>query len=248
MKGRTPARLIYALMLIVSGLLATQGVSKAADSFVSGVEAYRAGNFVEAAAAFRTSVNERPSSGALLNLGLAEWHSTRPGPAIIAWEQSLWLNPFEARAGKNLRFARDSAQLESPDLRWYEVASTWLSPDTWAWLTGASLWLAVGVLVVPGVLRRRKRVWHQAVAALGLGVFLVCIPAHIGTTTRTQIGFVLEPETPLRLTPTSEAENITVLAAGEPVRSLESRGNFIFVRGSRATGWLRTSDVGFITR
>lgn len=218
----------------------------APDRFAAGVQAYRAGDFSGAANSFRIAALQNPASGTLLNLGNAEWQLKQTGLAILAWEQVLWLNPFEERARNNLQFARDTAQLESPDLRWYEVASAWLPPSAWAWLTGASLWTAVAALVIPSVLRRRKTAWHQAIAALGLGIFLLCIPAHAGSSTRSNLGFVLQSETPLRLTPTTRGETVTSLNAGDPVRRLRSRGNYVFVRSSRATGWLSTSEVGFL--
>ena len=171
-----------------------------------------------AAEAFRQSVTLQPASGALQNLGNAEWQRHRTGAAILAWEQALWLDPFNQSARQNLRFARKTAQLEAPDLAWYEVISTWLPVSWWAWIAGVSLWLAVGMVLLPGILRRRKATWHQAIAALGLMVFLLSVPAHIGVETRSRIGFVLQKDTPLRLTPTLEAQAVTRLAAGEPAR------------------------------
>ena len=114
----------------------------------------------------------------------------------------------------DLRFARKTAQLEAPELAWYEVISTWLPGNWWAWIAGASLWLAVGMVMLPGILRWRKATWHQAVAAFCLMVFLLSIPAYIGLHTRSRLGFVLQPDTVLRLTPTVEAQAVTRLAAG----------------------------------
>jgi hypothetical protein len=99
---------------------------------------------------------------------------------------------------------------------------------------------------LPGILRWRKSSWQQAVAALGLGIFLVSLPAHFGTLTRTRAGFVLAKDTPLRLTPTAEGEAVTRLAAGEPARWVRTRGNYLFVRTSRNAGWVERSEFGFI--
>jgi hypothetical protein len=232
--------------ILFSTLLFSLASHATATHFDLGLEAYRTGQFSNAAAAFRHAAIERPASGTLQNLGNAEWKRGRSGEAVLAWEQALWLNPFDVQARNNLKFARNEAQLESPELRWYEVASSWLPMNSWAWLTGLSLWIAVGALVLPGVLRRRKSAWQQVIAALGLGAFLLCIPAHLGTLTRARMGFVLQPDTGLRLTPTSGSEFVTRLAAGEPVRTVRTRGGYVFVRTSRAHGWLRQGEVGLI--
>jgi hypothetical protein len=212
--------------------------------FQAGATAYRAGDYGRAAVAFRQSVTVQPSSGALQNLGNAEWQGHRNGAAILAWEQALWLDPFHQSARQNLRFARKTAQLEAPDLAWYEVISTWLPVTWWAWIAGASFWLAVAMGMLPGILRRRKATWHQAIAALGLMVFLLSVPAHIGVTTRSRIGYILQKDTTLRLTPTLEAQAVTRLAAGEPARWLRARGNYVLLRTSRSVGWIEQDQFG----
>jgi hypothetical protein len=236
---------VFALFLLAPALRA---VADETNWFQAGLESYRAGYLADAGTAFRNSLKQTVSAGVLQNLGNVEWHRERVGDAVLAWEQALWVDPFNAAARNNLQFAREAAQLESPELRWFEVASTWLPNSWWAWLTGLSLWTAVAAVVIPGVLRRRRSVWQQVVAAIGLGIFLLCVPAHVGTMTRAKIGFVLNPETRLRLTPTEGAETVTLLGAGEPVRSGHSRGKFIFVRTNRGSGWLDQEDVGLISQ
>ena len=212
--------------------------------FQTGVAAYRAADYSVAAVAFRQSVTLQPASGALQALGNAEWQQRRTGDAILAWEQALWLDPLNESARQNLRFARKTAQLEAPELAWYEVISTWLPVSWWAWIAGGSLWLAVAMVLLPGILRRRKATWHQAIAALALMVFLLSIPALFGVQTRARIGFVLETDTPLRLTPTLEAQSITRLAPGEPARSIRARGRYLLIRTSRTVGWVEQDQFG----
>jgi tetratricopeptide (TPR) repeat protein len=212
--------------------------------FHTGVAAYRSAEYTQAAAAFRQSVTLQPSSGALQNLGNAEWQQHRNGNAILAWEQALWLDPFNDSARQNLRFARKTAQLEAPELAWSEVISTWLPVGWWAWIAGGSLWLAVAMVLLPSILWRRKAAWHQAIAATSLMVFLLSIPALFGVQTRARVGFVLQEDTPLRLTPTLEAQSITRLAPGEPARSVRTRGRYILIRTNRALGWVQQDQFG----
>jgi tetratricopeptide (TPR) repeat protein len=208
------------------------------DTFREGVAAYRLSDYAGAVQAFQQSTRQQLATGTLQNLGNAEWKLGRNGAAIIAWERALWVDPFNTSARMNLRFARKTAQLEAPELAWYEVISTWLPANWWAWIAGASLWLAVGMVMLPGILRVRKATWQQAVAALCLMVFLLSIPAYIGLNTRSRIGFVLQPDTLLRLTPTLEAQSVTRLAAGEPARLMRTRGNYLLVRTNRNLGWV----------
>lgn len=224
----------------------TFAASPADALFQDGLTAYRAGDFAHAALAFRAAANRKPATGTLQNLGLAEWQQGRAGTAVLAWEQALWLDPFNRAAHSNLRFARRAAQLEAPDLTWYEVASSWLPVNWWAWSASLSLWLAVGMGTLPGIFRLRKAAWHQAAAAVGLAIFLLSLPAHLGIETRSSLGFVLEKDTPLRLTPTQDAQLITRLAAGEPARLERVRGRYLLVRTGRALGWLEKGELGFV--
>jgi tetratricopeptide (TPR) repeat protein len=210
--------------------------------FHEGVSAYGAADYERAADAFGRAAAIQPASGTLQNLGNAEWQQGQTGPAIVAWEQALWLDPFNQSARNNLRFARKVAQLESPDLAWYEVVSTWLPANWWAWIAGLSLWLAVAMTLLPSIFRRRKTAWQQAVAAMALMVFLLSLPAHAGVYTRSHIGFIVEKDTPLRLTPTADSQNLTRLAAGTPARWERLRGRFLLIQTPEGLrGWVEKS-------
>ena len=239
--GRRPALL---LAVLVCAATACQAATN--DFFSQGVELSRAGQFPEAAAAFEKSARARPAAGTLVNLGIAEWRCGHAGAAILAWEQARWIDPFDPRAGADLEFARQAAQLDAPQLKWFETASTWLPPNAWVWLAGASLWLAAGLMTLPGILRRRKAGWQQALAALAFGIFLFCITANLGVVSRTQIGFVLKKNAALLLTPTGEAEVVSTLNAGEPARRLRTRGNYFFIRTAFASGWVSREQFGLV--
>jgi len=235
-------------LLLFAALCISVGSGHAAtnDAFAQGLELSLAGRFPEAAAAFASAVKQQPSAGALVNLGNVEWQRGHAGAAILAWEQAQWLDPYDARAGANLKFARQVTQVDEPSLRWFEAASTWLPPNAWVWLAGASLWLAVGGLVLPGVFRRQKTGWQQTLTALAAGLFLFSLTANVGVVSRTQIGFVLGKNTPLRLTPTRESELISTLTSGEPARLLRTRGNYVFIHTGLGTGWVERAQLGLI--
>ena len=222
------------------------GAAAAGSLFQDATAAYRAGNFESAATLFQEAASVRPSSGALQNLGNAQWQRGQTGAAILAWEQALWLDPFNHDARNNLHFARKVAQVEAPELAWYEVVSTWLPAEWWGWVAGFSLWVPVAAVLLPGILRFRKTTWHQAIAAFGLVVFLLSLPACLGIHTRSNLGFVLSKDTPLRLTPTVTAQTVTRLGSGEPGRRERERGGFVLVRTSRAVGWIHEDEFGLV--
>ena len=217
------------------------------EVFLRGLEAYRAGQFVEAAKSFGAAGERQPASGTLVNLGLTEWRRGRAGPAILAWEQARWIDPFDVRARANLAYARQLTGVEPPDYSWYERASTWLPANAWAWIAGGSLWLAIGLTVLPGMFRWRKSAGTPALAALGLALFFASLPAHYGVISRSRIGFVLQRNAALRLTPTGEAEAVAKLAAGEAAREMRKHGDYVLIRTTQGQGWVERHQFGRVS-
>lgn len=235
--------IFLAVLFLVVELSRASGTN---EFFAQGGALDRAGQFPEAAAAFEKSALLQPAAGTLVNQGIAEWQRGRAGAAIRAWEQARWIDPFDARAAQNLKFARAVAQVDEPQLKWFEAASQWLPPDAWVWLAGGSLWLAVGALTLPRFFRWRKTGWQQALAAIGLGFFLAGMTGNVGVVSRTDLGFVLKNNAPLRLTPTREGEEISTLNAGEPACRLRTRGNYFFIRTANGAGWLERGVFGLV--
>ncbi len=214
--------------------------------FRAGVAAYEAGQYDLAAQAFNDALAAKAAPGTLLNLGLAEWRGGHAGEAVVAWEQAAWLDPFNRDAQKNLLYAQETAQLNPPELTWFEQASTWLPANLWTLIAGGSLWLAVALGIVPGFLRWRKAGWHQTVAALALGVFLLSLAPSAGIITRSQIAIITEKNTSLRLTPTESAETVASLPPGEPVRALRQHGNYFLVHTQNGNGWVGRRQIKFL--
>lgn len=227
--------------------LSLQATEDAAFRFFDqGRAAANAGDSAQAFDWFGKSVAARPSSGALHDLGNAAWRIGRPGPAVLAWEQALWLDPQNTHARTSLRYARHTGDLEEPDLRWFEVCSSWLPADWWPWIAAASFWACISLLVLPSVFRRRRRDWFQASAAACAAVFLLCLPALAGLNSRARLGFILPKEAALRVTPTTEAQILTFLPSGEPARLQRKRGDYALIRTPYSTGWVRQDELGLI--
>jgi tetratricopeptide (TPR) repeat protein len=237
-------RIVFTLVVLICLLHSSRAATN--DFFAQGIELGHAGRFPEAAAAFEKSASNQPAAGTLVNLGLAEWQRGHAGAAVLAWEQALWVDPFDARAKTNLDFARQAAQVDAPQLKWFESVSTWLPPNAWVWLSAITFWLTVGLLLLPGIFRCRKAGWQQWLAALAFGVFLLSLTANFGVLSRTQIGFVVKKNARLQLTPTHNGEIISTLAAGEPARRLRIRGDYVFIRTLSGAGWLEQDEFGLI--
>jgi hypothetical protein len=77
-------------------------------------------------------------------------------------------------------------------------------------------------------------------------LFLLSVPAQLGVRTRSHIGFVLEKDSPLRLTPTEEAQTITRLASGEPARLERTRGKYLLIRTNHGLGWIHQEQFGLL--
>ncbi len=215
-------------------------------AFQQGAQAYADGKFEQSASLFGEAARAMPSPGTLHNLGDAEWQCGHVGPAVLAWERAHWLNPLDRNTRTNLRFGRKAAQLDAPDLAWYEVCSAWLPAGWWDWIACLSFWLALGLVTLPGALRWRKADWHQAVAAAGFAIFLLTLPALVGVETRSKLGIVLQKDTPLRLTPTNDAQVIAKLPAGETARFERKRGHYLFIRTVITAGWVEQGELGLI--
>ena len=235
---------LYAAVICVSAASVQAATAKPDDRFSKASAAYTAGDFAEAAYELRELVSEGNfSAGALHNLGDAEWKVGRHGHAVLAWERARSLDPFSRNTEANLRFARQNARVDAPLLAWHERYSTALPGGWWIAITSAGLWGGVALLTLPRLLGWRRADWHQGVAAALFAIFLLSGPALFGVWRRSQFGVVLEDETPLRLTPTREAETLVKLPSAEMARVERERGEYFYVRadGDRA-GWVRKAD------
>lgn len=242
----TILRFAAGFLLVMCGFVCRAESIPAAKLFQLGTIAYGKGDFDQAAFCFRGAAVAAPSPGAWHNLGNAEWQSGHPGPAILAWERAQWLAPFDVNTRENLRFARKARQLDPPEFTWYETCSTWLPASAWPWITSASFWLALSLLMLPGIFRWRKTGWPQGLAAVCFTIFLLTLPALLGVHTRSGIGVLLPDATSLRLTPTHDAQVLGKLPPGETARIERQHGNYLYIRSGGVAGWIERSEFALI--
>jgi len=102
--------------------------------------------------------------------------------------------------------------------------------------------------MLPGIFGWRRTSWKQGIAAASFAVFLLTVPALIGVHTRTHLGIVLPNDTPLRLTPTAEAQALVRLPTGTTARLEKRRGKYVFIRSGSTVGWLEQEQFALIAR
>ena len=217
------------------------------QSFYLAQTHYRDGDYAKAAALLRAHSHSEIAPGLLHNLGNAEFKLGHLGDAILAWERARSLAPWARNTAANLRFARGEAALAEPVFPWYETYSTWLTPNTWLWSASLCFWGAAACFALPSLLRRRRTGLTQVGAVVTISAFILILPALAGLWTRSRIGVVLAPETPLRLTPTAEGEVLGKLPAGELARVELQRRGYVYVRAeSDRAGWVRAEEFSRI--
>jgi len=233
-----------AVVAVLLGRLPARG---AEDVFAPGRTAYLAGQFTNAARFFQGELRRAPSAEAWHNFGDAAWQAGHPGEAVLAWQRALWINPYQTNAAASLRFVDGLGQFSELSPTWTEKYSTWLPVNLWAGVAAASWWLAVALVLLPGVFRWRKSVWPQLLAAVALGTFVLTLPALVGIHGRTKLAVIREANVPLRQTPTQTAQVRSRFAAGELVRCRSVRGKYYFVRTANdETGWVAQDQLWFI--
>ena len=251
-RRKSEARIPKALLLVCllgASLSFAAPAPDVSTPFARGFQEYQVGGYTLAAETFGEVSRKQPSVGAFFNLGNAQWQDGEKGEAILAWERAQWLSPRNAEVRNNLAFARKQSQINAPELAWYEVCSTWLPPGAWGWLSAGSFWLALALVLLPGIFRWRRNDWQQAGAAASLAVFLLTTPALVGVATRAKLGVVRVPEASLLLTPTREGQSLLRLSAGEVARQIGQRGDYVRVRtGSDLEGWLRREEFALVSQ
>lgn len=242
-------RNLLLVVLLGTGAAVAAPAPDVSTPFGRGCQEYQVGGYALAAETFGELSRTQPSLGAFFNLGNAQWQEGEKGEAILAWERAQWLAPRNAAVRNNLALARKQAQLSAPELAWYEVCSTWLPPGAWAWLAAGSFWLALALVLLPGIFRWRRNDWQQAGAAASLAIFLLTTPALVGVATRAKLGVVRVAEASLLLTPTREGQSLLRLNAGEVLRQIGQRGDYVRVRtGSDLEGWLRREEFALVSQ
>jgi tetratricopeptide (TPR) repeat protein len=215
-------------------------------SFSSGLAALEAGEFERAALIFETLIDlDRASAPVFYNLSIAEAQAGRSGPALLAIERALLIDPLNRKYRLHRTHYREQVSASPRDPPWWQRAAGWLPGGLWATLASLGLWGGVAFFLLPRWLRRDADTSGTDALAAVFGVIgTCCVLACVAITDRYNDGFVLSEEVPLKLAPTSTSPVARTLFAGEQIELTGKLGRFYRVKAGGvdpSVGWVEKS-------
>jgi tetratricopeptide (TPR) repeat protein len=218
-----------------------------AERFEAANAAFAAGLYDEAIAGFQSVVATGGYSSALLfDLANAYLRAGRLGEAILWYERARLLAPRDPDVQANLRQARRAANLPLPaDGDAWSRLEERASPDGWAILASASLFLAAALAVAARLGRAptRPRSGGRGLPVAVAAALLLAAGAALLAATRLRAfdrAVILGPDPALRVAPYEQATVSSALDPGELVRVERDHEGFRLVRTDDGrSGWVR---------
>ncbi len=254
MKAKSIIAKVGLSMLLLLGLLSPVRASDQARPFLSGLEAYKAGDYAQAIDRFGAIARSGVINAQLYyNLGNAYLKNNELGPAILWYERALALGSGDPDLIFNLEYARSltkdvAEEQASPLVRIFFFWNYQLSAGTIAAAAIASNLLAW--LLAGGWLLTRRR-------GLARAALLAAIPALVLTLTalcnyfmaaRFQPAIVLAEQVHVRAGLEERATELFVLHAGAKVRVVKERADHYQIRFSAdKLGWVPKNQVGLVS-
>lgn len=259
MKLRTLIR-CWALALAWAGSLPAWGRPPEA-SFEAGRQAYDAGDFAGAQQAYESLLQAGYESAALYhNLGNAHYRQQHTGPAILAYEKALKLDPALEDARYNLALARRRVVDDLkpiPELfftSWLRRFVQGRPSGLWAWLSVLMLWLALGggaaYLFLEASAFRKVGFWG-GLAALAFGLLFTGFAFSRRSQERNPgTAIVLAPNAYVKNAPAGPTD-LLILHEGAKVQWLEESSGWVKIRIEDArsgplVGFVQASELGKI--
>lgn len=221
-------------------------------SFFQGNQAYAAGRYDEAIAAYERVRSAGQESGALLfNLGNAYLKRGDLGRAIARYERAAWLSPRDPDVAANLAFARERANITAPSPPlWQRLAAPLASRATGVELAGgfAALWWALWGLLAARLLRPRSAALltrAAVIVSLLAMVVGVSLAVRVVVVERAGAAVVVAPgDTSVRFEPSPGGTEHFVVTTGSDLAVLEARdGWYLVARPDGRRGWVPARAV-----
>lgn len=236
----------YAPLLLLGFLLAfpASAAETAADPFRKGGEAFAAGNYPAAIAAYRKALNDRaPSPHILYNLGEA---SLRIGdlPAAKGYlERARRLAPLDPVIAEDLRQVNTALKLPEYDGGTVGRYRDMLRPD-WYLLAAA---VALAALMLFGAVRRKlPPVLVRLTLLAAATIFILAAAAmyfQMHGTYRPDRAVVLGTTQELRALPASKGNVVAVIPGGSDARIIDRNGEFVRIDAGGQDGWLPADKI-----
>lgn len=248
-----------AILVLVLALMTTLAFAdEAATLFQQGNQAYQAGDYEQAAAAFeRIIALEKENWQVYYNLGNAYFKQRKTGLAILNYERALRRN----RSNEDLQFNLDLANLAITDrilepprsvvVAWLTEALNFFSHEQaagWALVFwwGALLGLIFFWAGKHDALRRVGRVSAWSFGALCLFFALVFATQWYKQSTE-QFGIVMEQRVVARSSPGADATEVFIIHEGAKVKLQEQNGAWQRIRlADGKVGWLKAESLAKI--
>ena len=260
------AALLVTALLAVSGLLSPSGLhaqerlSYPDSLWQAGVEAYSAGSYADAAAAWQGILDAGLSSADLYyNAGNAYFKLGETGKAILNYERAAKLDPSSADIRYNLEYARSTTQDRIDSVppfflkTWLRKVSYLFSSNAWAVLSIVffALALALTLLFLLGPSpAARKTGFFTAIAALLLALSgWGFADSQKREAEARDEAVVMRAVSPVKSTPSSEAssKDLFILHEGTRVRILDAVASWYNIElADGRQGWVRSSDLEVI--
>lgn len=235
-----------AIIRILIFALSLTAPAHAANPFAEANAAYEAGNFATARELYLDAVRSGPLTDHLFfNLGNTEYRLNHPGPAALAWERALVINPAHPEAAANLAYIRKkeaSLVFEPPKaLAW----TAHLSRNTWLLAATVSGWLFLALVTL---LALHRRVPGTRIAAAAAGLAAAASGTAFALTPPLESrAVVLAPKASARSAPSTSAAEILAPPPGSQARILRDQGAWIYAEfpgGRRA--WLPSDSIAAV--
>jgi len=210
--------------------------------FEKGNKAFASDDYAGAVAAYHEQLETTgPNASLLFNLGNAHYRLGKYGPAILAYERALVLDPHAEDIRANLRLARRAATAfedHSPPV--WETPLFWLGFDEWLFVGLTCLMLlAVISLVHAFIGDRMPRAVVRLLVGASLALVLIAIIAVSTRRAELSRGIVITSDAKVRLSPFPSADVVATLPAGRAVHIGKKHGGYFRIKN----GWIAATDA-----
>lgn len=242
-------RFLISLLLLASASL-LNAATDADTRFAAANAAFASGDFTKSANEYRTLIADGIRDPAVFfNLGNAEFRLGHQGPAALAYERALVLDPTHAESRQNLRFlTRKTGRLideASPFARFGQR----FSENMTVLVLSASAWLLVLTLGACILLRPRSapRGFLYTLAAFGfLGTALsgTVLAAQLLNAPARDRAVVVADEAKAHTAPALSAKEVIAVPPGSVLRVLSTRESWCYVAlPGDLRGWVETKAI-----
>jgi len=226
--------------------------------FTMANEAYRNGNFSEAATLYSKVLKENPASAALyFNLGNCFYKLQKPGHAILNYERALKEEPMHRDARFNLTLVNSQIRDNIPVprrlflIQWWEYGSS-LLPVSW-WMVIHMLFFLLALVSVAFFLlkkgNRTKQTWFRtAVTALVVSLLILGLGLQRHYDTRiVKHAIVLSDATTLMSGPGEGSSVLTEFHEGTKLKvNRIEKGWYEIETPDGHKGWIPAGDAEII--